>query len=222
MNGTLLAGSPDAPVSPTAAGAVRAGRAFLDDIAHHAAPGTFDHDHNPATPKVAMTADTDPGTADDGLSNTYDDEMLGAHFICGDGRCDENIGLTSMHHVFHEEHNGLVVQIEALAASLPNDSPAALARGSCPTAAGTARACSRASKYVNEMEYRHIVFGEFARVVSPSVNLFDGYNPSVDPAISAEFAHAVYRFGHSMLTETMAARQHRRLHERHRADECSS
>jgi hypothetical protein len=31
---------------------MRTGHAFLDDIAHHAAPGFVDHDHDPFTPKV--------------------------------------------------------------------------------------------------------------------------------------------------------------------------
>ena len=34
-----------------------------------------------------------------------------------------------------------------------------------------------------------------------------GYNTAINPAIRAEFAHAVYRFGHSMLTETVARRE---------------
>ena len=59
------------------ANAYRTGHAFLDDIAHHAVPGTWDHDHNPATPKIAQTADTDQGVTDDNDPGTYDDEMLG-------------------------------------------------------------------------------------------------------------------------------------------------
>ena len=54
------------------------------------------------------------------------------------------------------------------------------------------------------MEYQHLAFEEFARKVQPQVNLFAGYDTDIDPAIPAEFAHAVYRFGHSMLTETVA------------------
>ena len=38
----------------------------------------------------------------------YDNELLDAHFIAGDGRANENIGLTAVHHVFHSEHNRLV------------------------------------------------------------------------------------------------------------------
>ena len=39
---------------------------------------------------------------------TYDDELLDAHFMAGDGRVNENIALTAVHHVFHSEHNRLV------------------------------------------------------------------------------------------------------------------
>ena len=53
------------------------------------------------------------------------------------------------------------------------------------------------------MQYQHLVFEEFGRRVQPQINLFAGYQTEIDPAISAEFAHTVYRFGHSMLTETV-------------------
>ena len=46
--------------------------------------------------------------ADDGAFNTYDNEMLDAHFLTGDGRGNENIGLTTVHTIFHSEHNRLV------------------------------------------------------------------------------------------------------------------
>ena len=54
------------------------------------------------------------------------------------------------------------------------------------------------------MEYQHLVFEEFARKVQPQVNVFAGYDVDIDPAITSEFANTVYRFGHSMLTETVA------------------
>ncbi len=46
-----------------------------------------------------------PANGEDG---EYDNELLDAHFIAGDGRVNENIGLTAVHHVFHAEHNRLV------------------------------------------------------------------------------------------------------------------
>jgi hypothetical protein len=45
-------------------------------------------------------------------AGTYDDEMLNAHFIAGDGRVNENIGLTTIHQIFHSEHDRLVDDIE--------------------------------------------------------------------------------------------------------------
>ncbi|MFT3670724.1 peroxidase family protein [Aestuariivirga sp.] len=40
---------------------------------------------------------------------------VGDHYIAGDGRVNENFGLTSVHHIFHEEHNFQVQNlIEAL------------------------------------------------------------------------------------------------------------
>ena len=54
------------------------------------------------------------------------------------------------------------------------------------------------------MEYQHLVFEEFARKVQPAIQPFHVYHTDINPAVKAEFAHAVYRFGHSMLTETIA------------------
>ena len=52
------------------------------------------------------------------------------------------------------------------------------------------------------MEYQHLVFEEFARKVQPAINPFQPFaftQTELNPAVKAEFAHAVYRFGHSML-----------------------
>ena len=54
------------------------------------------------------------------------------------------------------------------------------------------------------MEYQHLVFEEFARKVQPAIRPFHVYHPDINPAIPAEFAHAVYRFGHSMLDDDVA------------------
>ena len=64
----------------------------------------------------------------------------------------------------------------------------------------------QAAKFGTEMQYQHLVFEEFARKVQPNINIFlvpDGFDTTIDPSIVAEFAHVVYRFGHSMLTETI-------------------
>lgn len=196
----------------------RTGHAFLNDIAHHATPGLVDHDGNPGTPAIRQVADTDPGTADDHNPLTYDDELLNAHFITGDGRGNENIGLTAVHFIFHAEHNRLVDHIKAVALA-SNDVDFVNAWllepiTELPTTPAEMEALVwngerlfQAARFGTEMQYQHLVFEEFARKVQPQVDVFlqegQGYDSTINPAIVAEFAHVVYRFGHSMLTETV-------------------
>ena len=211
----VVVGSPGSPVDLSAVGAFRTGHAFLNDIAHHATPG------------ASQIADADAGPegefGDDGDAATYDDELLDAHFITGDGRGNENIGLTAVHHIFHSEHNR---QVEAIQATIVADAQAMLAGGATQddavaflnewldtgilvvpaTPAGldwNGERLFQAARFATEMQYQHLVFEEFARKVQPNVDEFLSYDASINPAIFAEFAHVVYRFGHSMLTETI-------------------
>ncbi|MFW5471489.1 peroxidase family protein [Knoellia sp. CPCC 206435] len=213
-NNALVEGNLTTPVPTT--GMAKTGHAFLDDIAHH------------AVPKPGFTPDSDsvvtPGLVPcerPGLPancvNQYDDELLNAHFIAGDGRVNENIGLTTVHHVFHSEHNRLVDNINSMIVNADNTSGITDAEEADWKATNryTARDGSydygerlfQAARFVTEMEYQHLAFEEFIRKVQPMVAPFGeggtGYNTSINPAIKAEFAHAVYRFGHSMLTESV-------------------
>ncbi|WP_304519296.1 peroxidase family protein [Actinoplanes aureus] len=155
---------------------------FLTDIAHH------------ATPAPALRPDADTVASSDFAAQprgTYDDEMLAAHYIAGDGRVNENIGLTAVHHVFHSEHNRLISDIVRIVGDSPE---------------WTGERLFQAAKFINEMEYQHLVFEEFARKISPAINPFQPFaftQTELNPAVYAEFAHAVYRFGHSMLTESI-------------------
>ena len=216
----VISGTPANPAS--LANAVLTGHAFLDDIAHSAVPGTtYDHDGNPATPMIKVSGDADNvagnqiGFDSRGNKVAYDNELLDAHYITGDGRGNENVGLTTIHHVFHSEHNHLVEQVKELA--LTSGDLAFLNEWllvdvtAVPTTAEAKAALVwdgerlfQAARFTNEMEYQHLVFEEFARKMQPDVDAFV-FEPSVDinPAIFAEFAQAVYRFGHSMLNETI-------------------
>ncbi|MGI9385173.1 MAG: peroxidase family protein, partial [Methyloligellaceae bacterium] len=135
---TLIEGDLGDPVSVAEAEALAAGIdgggwsavgtkfAFLLDIAHNAAPTFFDDDSNPLTPDVLNPdADGDIGSIfpPNPPGSPYDDELLDAHFIAGDGRANENIALTAVHHVFHQEHNRLVehTKVTLLAAANPED-----------------------------------------------------------------------------------------------------
>ncbi|MFI8608431.1 peroxidase family protein [Pseudomonas sp. NPDC077649] len=207
--GGLVEASLAAPVDASLA--LTTGHGFLDDIAHSANP------FNSQT-GAPLVADAD-GVAgvNDGLAGTYDDELLDAHFMAGDGRVNENIGLTAVHHVFHAEHNRLVEHTKDVALQAAADGDIAFLNqwllqpvGAIPADLSTlvwnGERLFQAAKFGTEMQYQHLVFEEFARKVQPLVDEFlipNGYDATINPAIMAEFAHTVYRFGHSMLTETV-------------------
>ncbi len=201
----LVEGDPAAPKA-IPSNAKHIDHAFLDDIAHHAVP-TGDRDGDPRTPATEkLDPDTDPGTGDDHIGTTYDDEMLDAHFVAGDSRVNENIGLSAVHQIFHSEHNRLVDYIEKLITDQSIDV------GEWKSADGAGgwngERIFQAARFVTEMEYQHLVFEEFARKIQPGIDPFAAGEVSaqtdLNPAIKAEFAHAVYRFGHSMLTDTVS------------------
>ncbi|MEQ1813439.1 MAG: peroxidase family protein [Candidatus Nitrotoga sp.] len=167
----------DTPTTP-----LRINHALLDDIANGASPRS--RTGAALIPDADVLAGGAPPAPDQ-----YDDELLNAHFIAGDGRVNENFGLTSIHSVFSAEHNRVVAELRAL------DAANGIER--------TGEQIFQAAKLVVEMEYQDIVFDEFARLISPNITEFAGYDVSINPAITLEFSQAVYRFGHSMLTETV-------------------
>jgi Ca2+-binding RTX toxin-like protein len=185
---------------------------FLTDIAHNADPSPQDTDHNPATPPVAPAPDADTVASADFASQppgTYDDEMLNAHFCAGDGRVNENIALSAVHQVFHSEHDRLVEYVKSvLMADTSAGAAGRLAEWQLPLAQSpdgwNGQRLFEAARFVTEMEYQHLVFEEFARKIQPALKPFSAYEPDINAAIPAEFAHAVYRFGHSMLDDDVA------------------
>lgn len=203
------------------------GHAFINDMAHAASP-TNDFG-------VPLVADTDSAT---GLHNadgsaapagTYDNELLDAHFVAGDGRINENIALTTVHEIFHSEHNRLVDQTKALIQSELNAGNASFALDWLLPGANlgvmngvdadgnpihiiqdnewNGERIMQVAKFGTETQYQHLVFEEFARKVAPTIHLFGNVDIHLDPAITSEFANAVYRFGHSMLDENVARYQ---------------
>jgi len=207
----VVEGNLAAPVNTFTAGAIRIGHAFLDDIAHAANP--FDSQSG-----MLKTADDDTavGLSDSvSTAGTYDNELLDRHFVTGDGRGNENIGLTAVHHVFHSEHNRQVVaqkktilesgDIDFINEWLLVDLAAGDPIPTDPTAlTWDGERLFQAGRFATEMQYQHLVFEEFGRKIHPNIDPFV-FNAVTDinPSIFAEFANVVYRFGHSMLTENM-------------------
>jgi Ca2+-binding RTX toxin-like protein len=199
---------------------VKTGHAFLDDIAFPANP------NGRTGPNLADGNTTVGSNAAFLPPGVYDNELLDAHFVTGDGRGNENIGLTAVHHVFHSEHNRLMEHTKELLLSnaytpeglallnewleidlAAGDLPPANDPGFAAFIAGLdwdGERLFQTARVGTEMQYQHMVFEEFARKVNPAVDLFV-FNPTmdIDPAIFGEFAHVVYRFGHSMLNENV-------------------
>ena len=111
---TLVEGNLAAPVDATQA--LRVNHSFFLDVAHSSNPGGAHCDDGGLCPDTdnAINARTDDlsgqvtrGIRASAAAGFYDDELLGAHFVCGDGRCNENIALSTIHTIFHHEHNRL-------------------------------------------------------------------------------------------------------------------
>jgi Ca2+-binding RTX toxin-like protein len=236
---SLVEGNLLAPIDISAA--TRTGHAFLLDIAHSADPGI----------NKAADGDSALGLADlggnailpdpnNGQTPFYDNELLDRHFIAGDGRVNENYGLTAFHLNFHNEHDRLINDYKntllaagdavALAEWLrPSNEAALLADPTVVRIDDVVAAQAlidayildntnlgnpaqwdglrlfQAGRFMTEMQYQHGVFEEFARSIQPNINLFGGVTITIDANIKAEFAHAVYRFGHSLLQENVSS-----------------
>ena len=198
--------------------------AFLNDTAFMAVPFA----QNGVTHLVA-DSDTVAGNAQpisaSGDKTTYDNELLDAHYIAGDGRANENIALTAVHTIFHDEHNRLLDQTKGLIQQELSNGNVSFANnwvlaGVDLTVANGVDANGvpvhviqanewngerlfQTAKFGTETQYQHLVFEEFARKIAPTIHVFGNVDIHLDPAIVSEFANAVYRFGHSMLDENV-------------------
>ena len=212
-------GSINAITTGPAGAAIRTGHAFLNDInanadpVNHQGPGFLAADGD----NVINGDVNGNGVIDNGetaaVAGTYDNELLNAHYIAGDGRVNENIGLTAIHEIFHDEHNRLVQVVKDMVlAQLANGDQSFAAQWVLP---GTNLADGiqanewngdrlfQAAKFGTETQYQHLVFEEFARKVAPTIHLFGNNDITLNSAITSEFANVVYRFGHSMLDENV-------------------
>jgi hypothetical protein len=118
------------------------------------------------------------------------------HVVAGDGRVNENIGLSSMHTIWARNHNYHADQLK----TIYNDAGIEV----------TDEELFQAAKIVNETEYQRIIFTEFAESMLGSAGIrgvgqhgFSQYLPETDARISHEFAAMAYRVGHTMIGENL-------------------
>ena len=151
-------------------------------------------------------ANGQPGAFDPGVLSKFISNFMGSthpllldtnpfisvldHYVAGDGRANENFALTSIHTIWARNHNHHVEGLEAAGFE------------------GTDEELYQAAKMVNEAEYQRVVFDEYVDVLlgglrSEGTHGFEEYDPDTNAAISHEFAAAAFRFGHSLVSETL-------------------
>lgn len=124
-----------------------------------------------------------------GLSNQNNGPTPASQlFLAGDIRANENLLLTSLQTVFMREHNRLVDRIATLKPGLNAQEQYNLAR-----------------KLVGA-EIQAITYNEFLPALmgsnAPTAQAYV-YRPDEDGSITNSFSHAVYRFGHSALGNSL-------------------
>ncbi len=148
---------------------------------------------------------------------------IGDHYVAGDGRANENFGLTAIHHVWHENHNwqidNLIEVIRVQQAADPNKTIAhefqintnhgVDAKGNYVDAQGNIswdqEKMFQAATLINQTEYQHVAIDQYARGMSPNIPLFVQYDSGVNSDVTLEYSQGAFRFGHSQLRETIDA-----------------
>lgn len=173
------------------------------------------------------------GSASDPATRAIVGEILlraiGDHYVVGDGRANENFGLTSIHHVWHENHNwqvdNLLLRIGQEQALDPThavahqwqtaiinpgtNQPYVDANGNYTNSAGVIswnqEKLFQAALLINQMEYQHVAIDQYARGMSPNIPIFVMYDTSVNADVTLEYSQAAFRFGHSQIREVIDA-----------------
>jgi peroxidase len=123
----------------------------------------------------------------DGHMKTSDGNNLpieNGQFLAGDVRAQENPSLTALQTLFVREHN---YQVDQLQAAHPN---------------WTGDQLYNQARAIVSAEIANITYSEFLpHLLGPDmIAPYTGYDPTVDPRITEEFAGAAFRFGHSIVS----------------------
>jgi hypothetical protein len=122
-----------------------------------------------------------------GLPNADPFNLGDRLFLAGDIRANEQANLTAVHTLFVREHNRLADRIHARYPQLTDEEIYQLAR----------RLVGAEMQVITYEEYLPAVLG-FNHAPDPAVA---AYNPNVNAAVTNSFAHAVFRFGHSQISD---------------------
>ena len=103
-------------------------------------------------------------------------------FVAGDIRCNEHIGLVSIHTIFAREHNYWANKIKKVKPCLCDEE------------------IFQKARMIVEAEIQAITFNEFLPLLlGECMPKYKGYNKCIDPRLTNEFAAAAYRLGHALV-----------------------
>ena len=108
-------------------------------------------------------------------------------FLAGDARANEQVGLIVMHALFVREHNRLAEEIAERDSRLSGDD------------------IYQQARQIVAAQMQVITYEEFlpALLGPRPLERYERYEPNVDSRVSNLFSTAVFRLGHSMLSETL-------------------
>lgn len=129
--------------------------------------------------------------ANDNATGTYSDQV---QFMCGDVRANENPLLTALHTLFVLEHNRLCDEFLANNPQWKNDDE---------------RLFQEARRIVIAL-MQHITVDHFLVELFGATNAlpaYSGYDSNLQPGITTEFSTALYRVGHTMVSNELSIRR---------------
>ena len=142
-------------------------------------------------------------------------------FVAGDIRANEQIGLIAIHTLFVREHNRLATEFherleegeEVLVEGLAtfNEEFADQLAAENPNASDEELALLvkdeffyQTTRKVVAAEIQAITYNEFLPLlIGNDLEVYEGYDSSVNPQVSTEFANAAYRLGHSLISDQL-------------------
>ena len=108
-------------------------------------------------------------------------------FLAGDVRANEQVGLTALHTLFVREHNRVADEVRTQNPHLTGDEIYEAARSWV----------GAEIQVITYREFLPLLIGE------GTLPAYSGYDDSVDAGIGVLFSTAAYRFGHSMVSDTV-------------------
>ncbi len=107
-------------------------------------------------------------------------------YAAGDVRANENTELTALTTLFVRNHN-------AIATELAQANPT-----------WTDEQLFQEARKLNVAEYQNIIYTQYLpALLGPDAPAYTGYDPTVNATIATEFSTVAFRFGHSMLNNTV-------------------